>query len=672
MAEFIPSTQKLDTTCPVCLDVFKRPRSLPCLHTFCSTCLQGHILNTAQNGLLSAFFCPVCRAQTRPPKPYSQRDQWAEHFPINHWIVSFMDETEKEKVRDDIIVCDCHPEFTVRLFCSDHQCVCCPMCIATEHRKCDDVKELTAVIDQFDVDKEMEVLKETLDSSSVLINDIREDRHERIMSFMSKREEIVHEIRTKKEEIINHINRIEATAFESVNRASETCIQDNETEIEWCNTAEAVIDECKQVMADTECRNSALKTFIKLSKAKVKSSETVEKVKEIASIPKHNPEMEFEFSDGMEHFQNICKDFGSLKIIDEDALSSASNGSVISEGISESTVQSENEITDTTTETLRSFEGSGQSHSASRTTWYASVAESTDPNIIIGTTNEDVRFVQRLCVAPNLSRNRCWVTSVLVMSDNCLIISDKTHNSLKMLKDGKIVSQTVFKSSPWDIARLREDCIAVTYPHENLVRFFNVYSNDVIVKLMTSVNILGSPLKCESALGFAKSCYGITCFKKSFIISCEDCLQMYSLKGSFLHTLDHKTDGQPVFRRATFITADRFRDVVYVSDEGNHTVLAIQVAHKTFVSCPKFIYKNPQLRCPQGLSVASDGSILVCGFGSKNIHRISQSGIVVSIVTTALRPWCIACRDRPNRFVVSVYPELEECRYIYCIEMKNG
>ncbi|XP_053376733.1 histidine-rich glycoprotein-like [Mercenaria mercenaria] len=29
--------------CPVCLEVYEQPRALPCLHTFCSTCIQEYI-----------------------------------------------------------------------------------------------------------------------------------------------------------------------------------------------------------------------------------------------------------------------------------------------------------------------------------------------------------------------------------------------------------------------------------------------------------------------------------------------------------------------------------------------------------------------------------------------------------------------------------------------------
>jgi len=52
------------TQCPICLDVFETPTSLPCLHTFCLRCLQSTFAADLPGDVAS---CPVCRSEFRLP-----------------------------------------------------------------------------------------------------------------------------------------------------------------------------------------------------------------------------------------------------------------------------------------------------------------------------------------------------------------------------------------------------------------------------------------------------------------------------------------------------------------------------------------------------------------------------------------------------------------------------
>ena len=45
------------TTCPICMDLFDNPKSLPCLHAFCLKCLQGYFKNSPGDEVP----CPMCR-----------------------------------------------------------------------------------------------------------------------------------------------------------------------------------------------------------------------------------------------------------------------------------------------------------------------------------------------------------------------------------------------------------------------------------------------------------------------------------------------------------------------------------------------------------------------------------------------------------------------------------
>ena len=52
------------TTCPICLEMFDNPKSMPCLHTFCLKCLQGYFKDKC---LGDKVLCPVCRKEFEIP-----------------------------------------------------------------------------------------------------------------------------------------------------------------------------------------------------------------------------------------------------------------------------------------------------------------------------------------------------------------------------------------------------------------------------------------------------------------------------------------------------------------------------------------------------------------------------------------------------------------------------
>jgi len=52
------------TTCPICLDVFDNPKSLPCLHAFCLKCLEGYFKDKCPG---DEEHCPVCRKEFQIP-----------------------------------------------------------------------------------------------------------------------------------------------------------------------------------------------------------------------------------------------------------------------------------------------------------------------------------------------------------------------------------------------------------------------------------------------------------------------------------------------------------------------------------------------------------------------------------------------------------------------------
>ncbi|XP_076435016.1 E3 ubiquitin-protein ligase TRIM45-like [Babylonia areolata] len=57
-------------TCKICLEAYKSPKSLDCLHTFCEQCIESHVLSEYSYKKYSdyrEFTCPLCRKRTQLP-----------------------------------------------------------------------------------------------------------------------------------------------------------------------------------------------------------------------------------------------------------------------------------------------------------------------------------------------------------------------------------------------------------------------------------------------------------------------------------------------------------------------------------------------------------------------------------------------------------------------------
>ncbi len=50
--------------CPLCLEEFEEPRALPCLHTFCLSCLEQLV---ASNSQATTVKCPLCKEEHAMP-----------------------------------------------------------------------------------------------------------------------------------------------------------------------------------------------------------------------------------------------------------------------------------------------------------------------------------------------------------------------------------------------------------------------------------------------------------------------------------------------------------------------------------------------------------------------------------------------------------------------------
>lgn len=80
--------------CKICLDQLKEPKSLPCLHTFCKTCLDNHLDYHIES---LQFHCPVCRGVIFIPR------DGVDGFPDSFFVSNLTDIVQQSEDADDRI-----------------------------------------------------------------------------------------------------------------------------------------------------------------------------------------------------------------------------------------------------------------------------------------------------------------------------------------------------------------------------------------------------------------------------------------------------------------------------------------------------------------------------------------------------------------------------------------
>ena len=110
-------------TCPICYQLFRNPKFLPCHHTYCDECLE-------KMQLQSKIVCPECRAEATVPMGGVKK------LPSNYLITRLVDELIlKRKVGgEEKTICDDCNDDPVVSYCPDCDLFRCRMC-SDVHKK---------------------------------------------------------------------------------------------------------------------------------------------------------------------------------------------------------------------------------------------------------------------------------------------------------------------------------------------------------------------------------------------------------------------------------------------------------------------------------------------------------------------------------------------------------
>ena len=131
-----------ELSCSICLEVFKDPRVLPCIHSYCYGCLEGWVKKSRSN---KTICCPLCKEVSPIPSGGLTTIKY-NYFLAD--LVKRMDAIEvkskckgAESKKEDIklsevtpFYCEAHPRNPIDQFCADCDFAACGTCLLQNHR----------------------------------------------------------------------------------------------------------------------------------------------------------------------------------------------------------------------------------------------------------------------------------------------------------------------------------------------------------------------------------------------------------------------------------------------------------------------------------------------------------------------------------------------------------
>ncbi|XP_063408093.1 transcription intermediary factor 1-alpha-like [Mytilus trossulus] len=596
-------------TCTICLEIFKEPKYLSCLHTFCKSCINTYIGSTVTGNNPNGFKCPVCRRLV--PIDDDKPGTWANSLPGNYFIVSLIDKRELQKPGklcdtceqdrqkamsfctvcqeaycetcrkahrifkmtkshkiipiNDInaetsnsslhahVTCKEHPDKTIEVYCQDHSKPCCTLCATVHHRECEHVVTIdkaVAGIKESDIAKNlMTKLTETSNTLGKVLQNQKTNKE----NFENGIETVLQEITTLREKVCKHLNELEQKLRDKANSRRKEKLIKLDDETTDLSSLKNIVDNWKSLFEACISQGSEIQCLVKMDE-----------------ILNNLPQTENDISKLLRETRTISVKFEQKDIITE----ISSLGSLIFD----------------------------EHRSSPCSTGKIRVALTIDVTIHA-------------------------VSGIFFNNDIIL-----THYSQKKIvyydTNGQQQEQLHIPHCLTDIAKVNDQTVAVS-SYEQKIVLINV-----------------KPLTILKTLNISNPLWGISFCENEFVTAYSSKISWINAdNGTLVKSQQTTADTRYVycFTKNEYIYWDSAHSIKRESDHGKG-----------------FTYSNTSLQNPYCQDVDSDGNIYITGHGSRNIHQLTSTGQLVRIIpiseldnTITASPWVIRFQPNSNRFLLT-------------------
>ena len=639
--------------CPICTKHYDQPRMLPCLHSFCHSCLVFYIQDGKYNDSSKGFPCPCCRklaysadmSKTRPEK-------WAELFPVNSLLADLVDlnalkkgtkvcdPCQKNKTKSDVhtycrncrnalcercakthrglrscknhIVlsvdqfeaaisslkvdeefCTKHDGKVMEHFCQTHSKLCCSTCIAEEHRQCDKVIPVREAAQKVRESNEIPKLENALAKYNDHLNSVMQNRSSQIKKLENKKGKILEEFLEIKRKIILQLEKMEKdlrTKLEQIHKQETKKIHDEVAECQEIQSGVVNASELLQI-ADKHGSDSQVVDTVENVK-----HECVYYESKIGDINRKVKTIDYHLTldKNLEQMAKKLDQFGRIDV--KTSPSGLSDPPKIANTLG--------------LQSPRSSKAKGSTEKDDK--------KSVKPSTYNGGDADEIAEFDGRC-NDDTEDSTCWFTGAQFLQDGRILLVDRTNRKLKMFsKDFNVIAELLFYSKPWDVTVISNKEVAVSLPEECRIQFVSISKNS---------------LSFLRTISTEDPCFGVHYVNEKLMTVAYDGdppnLKILTLEGDELTYVSVDEDGYTLFSKPIYVTSTPDGSEIYVTDERLGSVINLTENGEL-----KFTYSAMDLGHAAGITLDSDANVYVCANTSNTVQVLNSKGDRIKVLAS--------------------------------------
>ncbi|XP_052089860.1 tripartite motif-containing protein 45-like [Mytilus californianus] len=606
-------------TCSICLETFKQPKYLPCLHTFCESCINTYIVSTVKEEKPEGFKCPVCRRLVSSSDSMVKPDTWARNLPGNHFVNSMIDRRamkKAEKLCDacsnenvsqkaiswctvcdeaycgpcevshkrfkitrnhnllaitDInaemnapnifasVACDDHPDKTIEIYCKDHSKPCCTVCATVHHRKCEHVitidKAVTGVKESTKAKELLTKLKETVRKLEAVIN----TRKQNTTNFEGETDAVLVEIGNVREKLNKKLDELENKIRDEVNSTRKNNVLRLSEESADLLSLKSTYDQWKNIFEACISQGSEIQCLVKMEE-----------------ISRKMPDIENDLSKAIQGIKDIHIKFEATDVISDTAC-------------------------------------------------FGRLQFNDHRPSLPGLKTIDFH-TGKIKVLFTIEIKGSFVSGIFFNDD--IIITDYDKKRIVYHDNtGKQTDELNIPNTPSDVTKVNDQTVAV--------------SSDASKIFIINVK----PFTVAKTLNIKAAVWGLCLIENEYITANNNTIYWLNAEtGAKIKELAAGVDTR-------FVTCYKKNEYVYMN---NTNSIKVQLADGK-----DFPYTHSKLSFPYNQEIDQDGNIYVVGHSSNNIHQLNPTGQLIRIIpvsdiyNTAKYPWVMRFKRNTNRFLLT-------------------